>query len=155
MKRTSHQHAGVPISVRQLVGLAAIALAIVFGGRELRIGFTIIAGLLALVSFFPKSPISRSLFSRVGPSLDATSMTRSECLRAAGGLAFIAGLSVLTLYGIIAVGKALGRDANDILPLAAAMFMYGLFVLMGVAGALYLLMRAPFRPAVPRKDDTE
>lgn len=123
-----------------------LTLAIVFGGRELRIGFTIIAGLLALVSFFPKAPISRSLFSRVGPSLDAGSMTRSECLRAAGGFAFIAGLGVLTLYGILEVGEALGRDPYDILPLAAAMFMYSLFVLMGLVAAVYLLIRAPFRP---------
>ena len=114
----------------------------------LRIGIAygaIVVLILSMV-WFPRAWWTRMLRTRHGPGTDYQNMTRSEVLRSAGGFLGIAGFGLLTVVVAVWVGNWLYGDVDRSQPLSALMFMSTLVMMMGVAGAGYLGIRAVFRP---------
>ena len=134
------------MSFRLTLGLALLVAGLFSGYRPWQVGCAIMLGMALVVLLLPRSRLGRALFSRHGPSLDAGQMTRQECLRSAVGFLVIAGGSIATIYGLSLLEPWLGRDPFDVPVVAMLLFMYSLFFLMGVVGATYLALRAPFRP---------
>ena len=106
------------------------------------------AGMAVLVAFgllFPRSAWARALFSSHGPSLDAGRMRRRDCWRSAFGFAVIAALGAATLAILRWLTAFVPRGWDNPL-MNVLLFTYGLVTLIGLAGAIYLAVRAPFRP---------
>jgi hypothetical protein len=127
-----------------LAGLIILGLLSPFPPFKVAAGVCL--GMAAILALAPGSNAGRLLFSRLGPSLDAGAMTRAECWRSTGGFLVIAALALGTIVGLTALGPLLRRDPWDVPVLAALLFAFSLLVIMGIAGALYLAARAPFRP---------
>ena len=106
-----------------------------------------------LIRLFPDTWWARLLLSTHGPRTDVARMTRHDCLRAAGGFALIAALALATLIGLVAYAEWLDGPTADPYQrpaLGVLVWTYALVLLMGLGGAAYLLLRAPFRPRTLR-----
>jgi len=134
------------MDIRSGVAFALLLAGILSGERPLQVGCTAILAMYVLVAAFPRSPLSKALFSQHAPSLDVSSMTRRACWHSAAGFLVIAAASLATIYGVTLFEPWLGRDPWDVPTLAALLFMYSIAFLMGLVGSLYLAFRAPFRP---------
>jgi hypothetical protein len=117
-----------------------------FGRLFLGLLLTFVLPLAA--AWFPRAWWARALASQVGPDLNVKTQSRSDCLRGAavflilGTAAIAMGLATFTLaekwYGAV-----------DRVPAFAVLFFtYTILGLVGWGGAVYLVIRAPFRPAV-------
>jgi hypothetical protein len=114
---------------------------------RLLIGYGILFGLPLSLFLFPRSRWSRQLTAVVGPALDARLLTRRQCLWNAATYALLGSAAIAA-----ALLTSLGADwwfapAEPPLPFFALGFAYFLMGLVGLGGALYLLMAAPSRPA--------
>jgi hypothetical protein len=135
-----------PKRLLRLAWIAALLFLILSGGRPLILGFGLIGVVLLLVLVFPGSTFSRVMRSHHGPSLSAGTMSRGECLRSAGSFLVVVIMSLGSIYLIDTVATHLGVYPGDVPELQVLLFMYVIFLGIGVIGALYLLVRAPFRP---------
>lgn len=117
-------------------------------GLRIVLAYGTMALILASIAWFPRSRWAALLTSKVGPSLDPRGMTRHETLRAAGGYLVIAGFGLATVYLVdLFWGWIVGTDPFNDLGISAIFWLCGLAIAVGVAGALYLGIRAIFRPA--------
>lgn len=114
---------------------------------RLLLGYALLFGLPLSVVVFPRTRWARLLYTRVGPSLDPRSMTRASCLRGAAAFAILGSASLAASYGTFLVADAMFGPLRHPLPMEALFFAYFLMGAMGLVASLYLLVRAPFRPA--------
>ena len=132
--------------LRFYLAVGVLSLGLFSSFRPFQIGSGFVLGLFVTAAVFPRSGATRLLFSQHGPSLDAEAMTRSECWKSARGFVVIALGAAATLYSLTLLEPWVGRDVFDVPILGMLFFMYALFFLMGIVGALYLALKAPFRP---------
>ncbi len=107
----------------------------------------------SLVRRFPDALWVRLLWSRHGPRLDASGLTRGACLRVAGGFGMIVLAGVATLRGLDAADRRLGWGGVDNEYLQVLRVACFLVMMIAAVATLFLLVQAPFRPrAVPPSD---
>lgn len=79
-------------------------------------------------------------------------MSRSQCLRSALGFGILGGIGLLTVVAVATLRTPGGSAPFDVPALAAVLFTYMMLSLMGLFGAVYLLVRAPFRPKLLERE---
>jgi hypothetical protein len=110
------------------------------------IGPVLLAPLIRIMLRNPKGWLARSLLSNLGPSLDARSMSRGDCIRAALGFVAIGAGACWVCCLMVTIDNRTAGSLIETLPAQILLFALVLFAMMGFGGALYLLARAPFRP---------
>lgn len=108
--------------------------------------YAVVIGLTLAAAWFPRTAWRRALRTQFGPGMDVGAMTRGECVRAAGAFALAGLIASLAVVFIVVGAEYWLSGMNESVALFALGFMYLLLAAMGFAGALYLLVRAPFRP---------
>jgi hypothetical protein len=124
------------------------------GGRlPVIVGAGLVDAMLLAVLLWPNSLVTRALHTRCGPSLDVAQMNRRECFRASGGFLLLSISSLAIMLGSEWAGGVFdppfrGTQASP--PLLQFWYaLWGFFFFMAFVAAVYLLLRAPFRPARP------
>jgi hypothetical protein len=104
-----------------------------------------LASFVALLKLSPDWWLSQHLFSSWGPRTDVRCMTRRELF--ASGLKFLAlALFCLGFFLIVSVvAPMLGLQIDTSPTVATLFFASAIFVMMGTAAGLYLLLRSLFR----------
>jgi hypothetical protein len=126
-------------------------------GLRIVLAYGAIFLIIASIAWFPGSRWTRLLGAKVGPNLDPTGRTRRETFGSAAGFVLIAAYALATLYLSEPLFRwALGRDPWHDQGFNAVIFICAIGFMVGVAGALYLGIRALFRPAaIYRWEDDE
>jgi hypothetical protein len=115
---------------------------------RLLIGYALMFGLPLAMLWFPRTWWAQILSSRVGPDLEVAHQTRADCLRNAVVFALLGAAAIGAWLGTSFFAEAWFGSIDRVMPLAVLAFTYAILGLVGFGGAIYLLARAPFRPAV-------
>jgi hypothetical protein len=114
---------------------------------RLWIGYVVMFGLPLLAILFRRTWWGRLLHAKAGPELDVTFQTRRDCFRNAATFAVLGVAGILAAFGTGWLADRFFGAVDAVPAVMGLMFVYMILGLVGFGGAIYLLIRAPFRPA--------
>lgn len=115
---------------------------------RLLIGYAIMFLLPAAVAWFPRSWWARTLRRSVGPDLNVKTQSRTDCFRGAATFLLFGTVALALGFATFSLAESWFGSVDRYPAFAVLFFTYALLGLLGIGGAVYLAVRAPFRPAV-------